>query len=95
MGLAEIIYPHTWYNVDNADEKYWITQESRTFIVRSGYYEDGTAIATALSRDTSLKFFYNEATGRFSLTAQSEDFAMSEDLQRRSEERRVGKECRL
>ena len=82
MGLAEIICPHTWYNVDNTDEKYWITQESRTFIVRSGYYEDGTAIATALSRDTSLKFFYNEATGRFSMTAQSEDFAMSEDLQR-------------
>jgi hypothetical protein len=23
MGLAEIIYPHTWYNVDNEDKKYW------------------------------------------------------------------------
>jgi hypothetical protein len=25
MGLAEIIYLHTWYNVDNEDEKYWVT----------------------------------------------------------------------
>jgi hypothetical protein len=24
MALAEIIYPHTWYNVDNQDEKYWL-----------------------------------------------------------------------
>jgi phenylalanyl-tRNA synthetase alpha subunit len=24
MGLAEIVYPHTWYNVDNEDEKYWV-----------------------------------------------------------------------
>jgi hypothetical protein len=24
IGLVEIIYPHTWYNVDNKDEKYWL-----------------------------------------------------------------------
>jgi hypothetical protein len=24
LGVTEIVYPHTWYNVDNDDEKYWI-----------------------------------------------------------------------
>jgi hypothetical protein len=24
VGLTEIIYPHTWYNVDDEDEKYWV-----------------------------------------------------------------------
>ena len=25
MALVEIIYPHSWYNVDNEDGKYWIS----------------------------------------------------------------------
>lgn len=98
MGLAEIIYPHTWYNVDNTDEKYWITKERPSVVLRaghhedgaavtgvlqSGYYEDGAAIAAALSRDVSgLKFVYNEASGRFVLTAPSMSFVMSDGLQR-------------
>jgi hypothetical protein len=24
MELIEIIYPHTWYNVDNEDQKFWL-----------------------------------------------------------------------
>ena len=98
MGLAEIIYPHTWYNVDNTDEKYWNTKDrpsvvlraghhedgaAVTGILKSGYYEDGAAIAAALSRDVSgLKFVYNEASGRFVLTAPSTSFVMSDGLQR-------------
>jgi len=101
MGLAEIIYPHTWYNVDNTDEKYWITKDRPSVVLRSGYYEDGAAaavvlrsgyyedevaIAAALSRDASeklgLKFVYNEASGRFVLTAPSMNFVMSDGLQR-------------
>jgi len=86
MALAEIIYPHTWYNVDNADEKYWITAVTKecSNVLRSGYYEDGTAIASALNASDSLgiKFSFNEATGRFSFTAQSLNFVMSDGLQR-------------
>jgi hypothetical protein len=87
MALAEIIFPHTWFNVDNEDEKYWITAKERpAFVFRSGYYADGTAIATAINRDmwvdSNLKFVYNEATGKFTLTAHSTDFVMSDDLQR-------------
>ena len=81
MALAEIIYPHTWYNLDNTGNKYWIKHENRTFVLQSGYYEDGTTIADTLNRNTSLKFFYNEATGRFSLTTEFKNFVMSDDLQ--------------
>jgi hypothetical protein len=87
MGLAEIIYPHTWYNVDNDDGKYWIAHQGKTYL-SSGYYENGFAIAAALTREDNVKFSYNETIDRFSLSvhlAQSSDiltFEMSEDLQR-------------
>ena len=80
MGLAEIIYPHTWYNVDNNGDRYWIITRERTKIVlRSGYYEDGAAIAAVLNT-AELKFSYNEAIGRFFLKAHSH-FEMSDGLQ--------------
>lgn len=72
MGLAEIIYPHTWYNVDSGI--------GEAIVLRSGYYEDGAAIATALNT-TDVKFSYNEATGRFICASQS-NFVMSDALQR-------------
>lgn len=81
MSLAEIIHPHTWYNVDNTDEKYWISVSKERFVLQSGYYEDGAAVAAALNVSPDLKFSFNESTGRFSLTTQSADFVLSEDLQ--------------
>jgi hypothetical protein len=24
VGLAEIIYPHSWYNIDNLTRQYWV-----------------------------------------------------------------------
>jgi hypothetical protein len=73
MALAEIIYPHTWYNVDNQDEKYWLAAigVGRDNILRvdlpSGYYADGSAVATVLNREFSrsapnvkVEFTYNE-----------------------------------
>jgi hypothetical protein len=71
MGLAEIIYPHTWYNVDNEDGKSWVaaigsgSNRMQTVYLPSGYY--------------------SESIGRFSLSAQargSQILGMSEDLQR-------------
>ena len=98
MGLVEIIYPHSWYNIDNEDQKYWIAavpEHEETFpkiYLESGYYEDGAALAAALNRechrgfdDLDVKFSYSETIGRFSLSVQSTDshlFGMSEDLQR-------------
>lgn len=56
MGLAEIIYPHTWYNVNNNDDRFWITTKEGTKIVlRSGYYGDGAAIAAALNTTDRLE----------------------------------------
>jgi hypothetical protein len=47
--LSEIVYPHSWYNVDNKKEKYWIgafnfrTNEVPAMaIVKSGCYEEQT-----------------------------------------------------
>jgi hypothetical protein len=81
MGLAEFIYPHSWYNVDNKDWKYWIAAvqkvEEKAFpkiFIQSGYYEDGSAFADELNRechrafdDLDIKFSYSETLGRFSL----------------------------
>jgi hypothetical protein len=82
MGLAEIIYPHTWYNVDNEDKKYWAvaigsgSNRMQTVYLPSGYYESGSDIATVLNRefsrlvqDVKAEFSYSESMGRFSLSA--------------------------
>jgi hypothetical protein len=98
MGLAEIIYPHTWYNVDNEDEKYWVAaigsgrNRMQTVYLPSGYYESGSDIAAVLNRefsrlvqDVKAEFSYSESIDRFSLSVQargSQIFGMSEDLQR-------------
>jgi hypothetical protein len=98
MGLAEIIYPHTWYNVDNEDKKYWVaaigsgSNRMQTVYLPSGYYESGSDIAAVLNRefsrlvqDVKAEFSYSESMGRFSLSAQargSQILGMSEDLQR-------------
>jgi hypothetical protein len=94
MGLAEIIYPHTWYNVDNEDGKYWAaaigsgSNRMQTVYLPSGYYESGSDIAAVLNRefsrlvqDVKAEFSYSESMGRFSLSAQargSQIFGMSE-----------------
>jgi hypothetical protein len=98
MGLAEIIYPHTWYNVDNEDKKYWVaamgsgSNRMQTVYLPSGYYESGSDIAAVLNRefsrlvqDVKAEFSYSESMGRFSLSAQargSQILGMSEDLRR-------------
>ena len=96
MGLAEIIYPHSWYNVDNSDGRYWIAavrEGEETFSkvhLESGYYENGFALANTLNRacrqsfdDMDVKFSYGETIGRFSLSVHfsgSRSFQMSDDL---------------
>lgn len=96
MGLAEIIYPHSWYNVDNTDGRYWIAavkvgEEAFPKVqLESGYYEDGFALVDGLNRacrrsfdDMDVKFSYGETIGRFSLSVHlsgSRIFQMSDDL---------------
>jgi hypothetical protein len=78
MGLAEIIYPDTWYNVDNEDKKYWVaaigsgSNRMQTVYLPSGYYESGSDIAAVLNRefsrlvqDVKAEFSYSESMGRF------------------------------
>jgi hypothetical protein len=85
MGLAEFIYPHSWYNVDNNDVKTgllpfpkWKKRFFERSFIQSGYYEDGSAFADALNRkchrafdDLDVEFCYNETIGRFSLAVHS------------------------
>ena len=94
IGLTEIIYPHSWYNVNNEDKKYWISVMPKNetiisqFYLSSGYYEDGAALATVLNRecmrafgDSNVTFSYSETIGRFSLSVRSPVFSMSDELQ--------------
>jgi hypothetical protein len=55
VGLAEIIYPHSWYNLDNLRRQYWVGvkpegREVRSYYVKSGFYADGTVFANELTK---------------------------------------------
>jgi hypothetical protein len=98
VGLAEIIYHHIWYNVDNEDEKYWVAaigvgrNRSQRFISRRGITRARSDITAVLNRefpllvqDVKAEFSYSEIIDRFSLSVQDQDsqfFGMSEDLKR-------------
>lgn len=95
VGLAEIIYPHSWLNFNNEDKKYWIaTWESglrsdKTYI-KSGYYVDETAFVTQLNRqatqmlgsdsDMIVKFVYNEAVNKVSIEMKFRETSLSLSL---------------
>lgn len=85
MALVEIIYPHTWYNIDNSKYDYWYVAVNKKTYIQSGYYEDGTAFLETLNNpEIGTKFSYNRTTGRLSLTFRStgtHTFQMSHDLQ--------------
>lgn len=93
MALAEIIYPHTWHNIEGDKDSYWIAVVNKDFVqkayIPSGYYEDGTTLVDALNQafaqDIGAKFSFNRTTGRFTLNFRSPSnftFVMSDDLQR-------------
>lgn len=64
LGVSEIVYPHTWYNVDNGDEKYWVAAYNvytNTFPVpkmylKSGYYRDEETFAASLTQQV-IRYF--------------------------------------
>ena len=62
VGLSEIFYPHTWYNVDNRQEIYWIgayslvTNVLTKTIIKSGYYCDGDTFVASLTHQTTRTF---------------------------------------
>jgi hypothetical protein len=93
-GLAELIYPHSLYNVDNSDKKYWIginpdSQDVRKHYIRSGYYENCVVLAQDLNRqaakafpELAINFLVNPTTNRFALEIQSKlSLYMSQELQ--------------
>lgn len=93
MALAEIIYPHTWNNVNNENGDFWIaaayTDAVHKVLIPSGYYDDGLAFLDALDegfmQNIGGKVFYSKTSGRFTLTFRStgsHTFKMSEDLQK-------------
>ena len=58
VGLAELMYPHTWFNFDNSDGRFHIFIRlrdglSKQHVFRSGYYSDGAALADSLNQQIS------------------------------------------
>ena len=61
LGVSEIVYPHTWYNVNNDDELYWIAAYNvftNKFLVpkmyvKSGFYKDGETFASSLTHQAT------------------------------------------
>jgi hypothetical protein len=80
VGLSELVYPHTWYNVDNRDGKYWIgafdiaANRLVKTRIKSGYYKSGDEFAYSLTHqatrtfadvpDVSAKFTFVKRTNR-------------------------------
>jgi hypothetical protein len=62
VGLSEIIYPHTWNNVDNRKQKYWVgVLDSEELFggiayVKTGSYRDGNAFASSLTHHLTRAF---------------------------------------
>ena len=61
IGLAEIIYPHSWYNIDNYDDKYWFaltlvgTMSAKQYLP-SGYYNSPDEFVTDLTEQAKKAF---------------------------------------
>ena len=73
VGLSEIVYPHTWNNVDNKQEIYWIgefdlaTSKLTKTYIKSGYYCDGDAFAASLTHQATRTFAHlNDISVKFS-----------------------------
>jgi hypothetical protein len=56
VGLAEIVYPHSWYNIDTSSGDYWMGFESvggniKKFYLDSGYYANPSELAHRLTQE--------------------------------------------
>jgi hypothetical protein len=91
FGLAEIIYPHSWYNLNNLTRQYWIGVKSegsdiRLYYVKSEFYADGTVFANQLTKQCAkafsyivnftVKFGYNSITNKFSVETKGSQNAL-------------------
>jgi hypothetical protein len=62
VGLSELAYSHTWNNVDNRLEKYWIgtynlaTNELIKTFIKSGYYINEYAFVSSLTHQATRAF---------------------------------------
>lgn len=64
IGISEIVYPHTWYNVDNDDERYWIAVYNvfknifpiPKVYVKSGFYKNEETFASSLTQQVTRAF---------------------------------------
>jgi hypothetical protein len=64
LGVTEIVYPRTWYNVDNDGEKCWIgaydvVTNQFPFLKmypKSGFYDDGGTLASSLTHQVARAF---------------------------------------
>ena len=79
IGLAEIIIPYSWFNVDNQDKKYWFALSQagvvfNKFYVKSGYYFNENEFINALTDQVgeafvdvpgfSVAFAYDDKIGK-------------------------------
>ena len=88
LALAEIIYPQSWFNVDNSTGKYWFAfgeDKCSRILIPSGYYKDGMELKYTLNSLTQkdVSFFYDEAAKQFSLSvllSVNETITVSDDL---------------
>jgi hypothetical protein len=61
VGLSEIIYPHTWNNVDNRKKKYWVgvLGSGELFggaYVKDGHYRDKNSFVFSLTHQLTKAF---------------------------------------
>lgn len=83
VGLSELIYPHSWFNVDNSRKKFWIgvghplSTDLQEYYIKSSFYEDSATFARDLTEqaakafakipELSVKFLFDTSNSRFSI----------------------------
>ena len=75
VGLAQLIYPNTWFNFYNNDESLWVSVKNKdnTFtkhIFPSGQFNDASALASHLNlkiKTPGITFHWNQFSKRMKL----------------------------
>ena len=65
VGIAEIHYPHSWFNVDETNNKFYVnTDTNHEIIIPSGYYTSGDKLIDEIN-NTLRKNNINDVQFRF------------------------------
>ena len=87
VGLAQLIYPNSWFNFDNSDESFWVSVKNRDdsftkYVFASGQFNDASALAshlTAKIKVPGITFHYHQFSRRMKLAITENNMLVMSD----------------